>query len=60
VKEDTAGKKIRRILEELKPQAVYFTEYGGRRRAIMIIDVDDPSKVPSLGIALVSDLQRGL
>ena len=42
------GKKIRRILDELKPQAVYFTEYGGRRAAIMIIDVDDPSKVPSL------------
>ena len=48
VKEGTAGKKIRRILDELKPQAVYFTEYGGRRGAIMIIDVDDPSKVPSL------------
>jgi hypothetical protein len=47
VKDGSAGKKVRRILDELKPEAVYFTEYGGRRGAIMIIDVDEPSKVPS-------------
>ena len=47
VKDGTAGKKIRRVLEELKPEAVYFTEYQGRRGAIMIVNVDDPSKVPA-------------
>ena len=47
VKDGTAGKKIRRVLEELKPEAVYFTEYQGRRGAIMIINVDDPSRVPA-------------
>ena len=48
VKDGTAGQKIQRILEETKPEAVYFTEYDGRRGAIMIVDVDNPSKVPSL------------
>ena len=47
VKDGTAGTKIQRILHELKPEAVYFTEYQGRRGAIMIINVDDPSKVPA-------------
>jgi hypothetical protein len=47
VKDGSAGKKMRRILDELKPEAVYFTEYGGRRGAIIIINMDDPSKVPS-------------
>jgi hypothetical protein len=47
VKDGTVGKKIRRVLDELKPEAVYFTEYQGRRGAIMIINVDDPSKVPT-------------
>ena len=47
VKDGTAGQKIRRILDETKPEAVYFTEYGGRRGVIMIISVDDQSKVPS-------------
>ena len=47
VKDGSAGKKIKRILEETKPEAVYFTEYDGRRGAIMIVDVADPSRIPS-------------
>ncbi len=47
VKDGTAGKKIQRILADLKPEAVYFTEYEGRRGALMIVDVADPSKVPT-------------
>ena len=47
-KEGTAGTKMRRILDELKPEAVYFTEYQGRRGAIMIVNVDNPSKVPAI------------
>jgi hypothetical protein len=45
VKDGTAGTKIRRILDELKPEAVYFTEFQGRRGAIMIANLDDPSKI---------------
>jgi hypothetical protein len=48
VRNGTAGKTIERILADAKPEAVYFTEYAGRRGAIMIVDVSDPSKVPSL------------
>jgi len=47
VRDGTVGQKIKRILDEAKPEAVYFTEYKGRRGAIMIIDVADPSKVPA-------------
>jgi hypothetical protein len=46
VRDGSAGKKIQRILDELKPEAVYFTEYQGRRGGIMIVNVEDPSKVP--------------
>ena len=35
-----------RILEEIKPEAVYFTEFGGRRGAILIVDLADASKIP--------------
>jgi hypothetical protein len=47
VKDGTVGDKIRRILEDTKPEAVYFTEQDGERGAIMIIDMDDPSQVPA-------------
>jgi hypothetical protein len=48
VKDGSVGGKIKRILDETKPEAVYFTEYDGRRGAIMIVDIADPSKVPGL------------
>ncbi len=47
VKDGTAGKKMQRIPEELKPEAVYFTEYNGRRGAMMIVNADEPSRVPA-------------
>jgi hypothetical protein len=46
VKDGSVEQKINRILEETKPEAVYFTEHYGRRTGIMIINLDDPSKVP--------------
>ena len=47
VKEGTAGEIIGRILNDLKPESIYFTEQGGTRGAIAVIDVEDPSQVPS-------------
>ena len=46
VRDGSAEKKIKQILEQTKPEAVYFTEYDGRRGAIMIININDPSEVP--------------
>jgi len=48
VRNGTVGKTIERILAEMKAEAVYFTEYDGRRGAIMIVDVAEPSAVPAL------------
>jgi hypothetical protein len=48
VKDGSVGEKMKRILEETKPESVYFTEYNGQRGAIMIVDLADPSKVPGL------------
>jgi len=46
VRDGTAGKKLSHILEETKPEAAYFTEQNGQRGAVLIVKVDDPSKVP--------------
>jgi hypothetical protein len=46
VRDGSAGRKMKQILDETRAEAVYFTEYDGRRGAIMIINVDDPSEVP--------------
>ena len=47
VRNGTAGQTMGRILEETRPEAVYFTEMEGRRTAIMIVDVADASRVPA-------------
>lgn len=46
VRDGTAGRKIGEILEELKPEAVYFTAENGRRGGILIVDLDDASEIP--------------
>jgi hypothetical protein len=47
VKDGTVGQKLSRILEDTKPEAVYFTEQNGQRGAVLIVDVKDPSKIPT-------------
>jgi hypothetical protein len=47
VKEGTAGEIIGRILADLKPESIFFTEQGGTRGAVAVINVDDPSRIPS-------------
>ena len=46
VREGKAGQIVGRILDDLKPEAVYFTEQHGMRSAVLIINVADPSRVP--------------
>lgn len=42
------GPIMKKILDELKPEAAYFTEMDGSRGAVLILDVSDPSKVPAM------------
>ena len=48
VKDSSAGAKTTAILEETKPEAVYFTEMNGRRTVIVIADLENPSRIPAL------------
>ncbi|MGH6802905.1 MAG: hypothetical protein ACREC3_06000 [Methyloceanibacter sp.] len=46
VRSGEVGNIMKRILDDLKPEAVYFTEQGGKRSAILVIEVANPSEVP--------------
>jgi hypothetical protein len=48
VRDGSAGEKLDRILKETGPEAVYFTERNGHRGGILIFDLADPSKIPSV------------
>ncbi len=48
VRNGTVGQKIQQILEDLKPEAAYFSERNGKRGGIFIVDVSEPSQVPAI------------
>ena len=48
VRDGIVGQKIQEILGEIKPEAAYFSERDGHRGAILVVDLSDPSDVPSL------------
>jgi hypothetical protein len=47
VMDGTVSQKMGRILEDIKPEAVYFTEQNGQRGAVLIINLVDPSQIPA-------------
>ena len=47
-KAGTLGETIQSILEELKPEAVYFTDVDGCRGGYIFFQMDDASQIPSI------------
>jgi hypothetical protein len=39
---------IRKILEQQKPEAAYFIVEGGKRTAMLIVDMNEASELPSI------------
>jgi len=48
LKDGSVQAKMKKILEANKPEAAYFTEVNGKRTGFLVVDVADPSKIPSL------------
>ena len=48
IRDGTASAKIDRIMAAIKPEAAYFTVHTGKRHAVLIVNMPDPSKMPAL------------
>jgi hypothetical protein len=48
VRNGTAGQIIGKILDSIKPEAAYFTELGGQRAGVLVVNVNTPSDIPAL------------
>ncbi len=46
VRQGSAGETIKKILGQQRPEAAYFTEYGGRRSCILVVEVAAASDIP--------------
>jgi hypothetical protein len=47
-RDGTLGQTIRRILDELKPEAEYFSAEDGKRTAYIFFDMKDSSQLPAV------------
>jgi hypothetical protein len=46
VRKGTAGAKIKQILDDIKPEAAYFTAQDGHRGGIIVVNINDTSEIP--------------
>ncbi|MBI2388781.1 MAG: hypothetical protein HYV09_04110 [Deltaproteobacteria bacterium] len=56
VKSGELKKVLQATLERLKPEAAYFTAIDGKRTAIVVFDLKDPSDMPSIAEPLFMTL----
>ncbi|WP_436776122.1 hypothetical protein [Yinghuangia sp. YIM S09857] len=70
----TMPKLLQSLVEQIKPEAAYFTTTNGQRTCFFVFDMQDSSQMPSIGEKLFSngmsvairpvmnleDLQKGL
>ena len=47
IKEGRIGETMGSILEELQPEAAYFTDVEGTRGGFLVIDMEDASQIPN-------------
>lgn len=47
-KDGTLGSTLQSILDELKPEAAYFTEMAGERGGILVVDMKESSQIPAI------------
>ena len=48
IKEGRIGETMESILEELQPEAAYFTDVEGTRGGFLVVDMDDASRIPAI------------
>jgi hypothetical protein len=47
-KNGTLGETIQTIMEELKPEAAYFSDIEGARGGYIVVNMDDASQIPAI------------
>ena len=56
VKDGTLGQTIESILNEIKPEAAYFSDIDGSRGGYLVIHMDDASQIPAIAEPLFLSL----
>ena len=56
VREGRVGGVLQRAMEQLRPEAAYFGPMDGARTAFLVIDLDDPVRIPAISEPFFQEL----
>ena len=56
IKEGRIGETMGSILDELQPEAAYFTDVDGTRGVFLVVDMEDASQIPAITEPLFSQM----
>lgn len=56
IRNGTLGKMMQASMEQVKPEAAYFTADGGHRTCFMVFDMQDSSQMPAIAEPFFLDL----
>jgi hypothetical protein len=48
IRDGSFGRMMDRVMQEIKPEAAYFTAIDGKRTGLIVFDLDDPKRIPSI------------
>src|SRR5919202_2423417 len=48
IKEGRIGETMQSILEDLQPEAAYFTDVDGTRGGYLVVNMEDASQIPAM------------
>src|SRR3954464_11405173 len=48
IKDGSWARTMQRVLQELQPEAAYFTALDGKRTGLIVFDLKEPSQIPSV------------
>ena len=48
VRDGSINLRVKKILDNVAPEAVYFTTFEGKRTMLLIVNIDDSARIPSL------------
>jgi hypothetical protein len=48
IKDGSFAETLNRVMEQIKPEAAYFTTIDGKRTGLIFFDLEDPSHIPAI------------
>jgi hypothetical protein len=60
IKDGTLPKTVMAFVEQMKPEACYFTAEGGKRTALFFFDLKDPTMIPTAAESFMQNLNASI